>query len=95
MGGDREYKLIFPKEYFEKIGGLNVMEVDQEDSNNLSVGVIMSGVLPSSITARPRVEKKDDQRDDKLRSRLQLFGLPPPIGTCLGDLNAALRPFTI
>ena len=88
QNGDRQYKLIIPRDYFEKVGGFNMMEVDEDDGKNVSVAVILSGVLPMGIFARPKSEEtKDEQR--KMRS--QSFPLPPIISRCLTHLHASLR----
>jgi predicted ATPase len=93
QNGNRDYKLIIPREYFEKIGGFDIMDVDQGDGKSISVRVILSGVLPSGIIAQPKPTKAKEEEGKTRKTRLkwQFFPLPPLISHCLSHLNLALQ----
>lgn len=90
QNGERKYKLMMPRGYFEKVGGFNMMDVDEDDGKNVTVGAILRGAFLSGLIAKSKFRQKEEKQSEA-RMRGQPFALPPQISLSMYHLHQALE----
>ncbi len=94
------YNLILPRSYFERIGGMDVLDVSEQFGlSHVTVPVFMRGIIPQTIVGR-RVTKKG-RRAKKIRQETSpkaemwaFVPLPPQVSAVVFELERTLRNIT-
>lgn len=86
------YDLYIPKKYFEDIGGLRYLKLEETKYDSiLKATTLLEGLLPGPIVSIVNFDSEDDSSNKDDKEEFGVFPLPPHISSPIDALKNSMR----